>query len=89
VRVDEALMAEIKLFAGNYPPKYWEFCQGQALPINENTALFSILGTQYGGDGMTTFNLPNLAPLTPLGADQIPINYVICVQGIYPQRHDQ
>ncbi len=87
--MDEALMAEIKLFAGNYAPKYWEFCQGQVLPIAEYTALFSILGTFYGGDGTTTFNLPNLAPLTPLGSDQTPINYIICVLGIYPQRHDQ
>jgi microcystin-dependent protein len=88
VRVEEALMAQIKLFAGNYAPMYWEFCQGQVLPISENAALFSILGAQYGGDGISTFGLPNLAPLTPLGADQTPINYIICMQGIYPQRHD-
>jgi microcystin-dependent protein len=89
VRVDEALMGEVKLFAGSFAPKYWEFCQGQVLPITENTALFTILGAQYGGDGMTTFGLPNLAPLTPIGADPTPINYIICVSGIYPQRHEQ
>ena len=87
--MEEALMAEVKLFAGNFPPVNWGFCQGQVLAINGNTGLFSLLGVQYGGDGRTTFNLPNLAPLTPLGADQTPINYIICVQGIYPQRHDQ
>jgi microcystin-dependent protein len=87
--MDDALLAEIKLFAGNFPPANWEFCQGQVLPINANEALFSLLGTQYGGDGITTFNLPNLAPLTPVGDDLPPINYIICVQGIYPQRHDQ
>jgi microcystin-dependent protein len=87
--MDDALMAEIKLFAGNFAPENWEFCQGQVLPIQANTALFTLLGTQYGGDGQTTFNLPNLAPLTPLGSDQEPINYIICVRGIYPQRHGQ
>ncbi len=87
--MDDALMAEIKLFAGNFAPENWEFCQGQVLQIRANTALFTLLGTQYGGDGQTTFNLPNLAPLTPLGSEQAPINYIICVQGIYPRRHDQ
>jgi microcystin-dependent protein len=84
--MEEALMAGIKLFAGMFAPVGWEFCQGQSLTIVQNLALFSLLGTQYGGDGITTFKLPNLAPLTPVGADSTPINYIICVQGIYPQR---
>jgi len=86
---DDVLMGEIKLFAGGFPPVNWEYCQGQVLQIEANTALFSLLGTQFGGDGVTTFGLPSLAPLTPAGAGAAPINYIICVNGIYPQRHDQ
>ena len=53
-------MGEVKLIAWNFPPKGWAFCNGQLLPINQNQALFSILGTTYGGDGRTTFGLPDL-----------------------------
>jgi microcystin-dependent protein len=84
--MEEAMLAEIKLFGGNFAPAGWEYCQGQVLQIEANQALFSLLGTEYGGDGRTTFNLPALAPLTPTGAGQTPINYIICVNGIYPQR---
>lgn len=83
---DDVLMGEIKLFAGGFAPVNWELCQGQVLQIQANTALFSIIGTQFGGDGVTTFNLPNLAPLAPAGEGTAPINYIICVNGIYPQR---
>lgn len=53
-------IGEIRLFAGNFEPKNWAFCNGQLIPIIQNTALFSILGTTYGGDGRLTFALPNL-----------------------------
>jgi microcystin-dependent protein len=53
-------VAEITMFAFNFAPKGWAFCAGQLLPISQNTALFSLLGTQYGGDGKATFGLPNL-----------------------------
>jgi microcystin-dependent protein len=53
-------LSEIKLIAFNYPPRGWAFCNGQILPINQNQALFSLLGTTYGGNGVTTFALPNL-----------------------------
>lgn len=53
-------LGEIKLFACNFPPRNWAFCQGQLLPINQNQALFSLLGNQYGGNGQTTFALPDL-----------------------------
>lgn len=53
-------IGQIMLFAGNFAPRSWAFCQGQLLPIAQNTALFSILGTTYGGDGRTTFGLPDL-----------------------------
>jgi microcystin-dependent protein len=53
-------VAEIRLFACNFAPRGWAMCNGQLLPISQNTALFSLLGTQYGGDGRSTFALPNL-----------------------------
>ena len=53
-------LAEVKIISWNFPPKGWAFCNGQLLPINQNQALFSILGTTYGGNGQTTFALPNL-----------------------------
>jgi microcystin-dependent protein len=56
----EPFLSEIRLFAFGHPPKGWAFCNGQLLPINQNQALFSLLGTTYGGNGQTTFALPNL-----------------------------
>lgn len=56
----EPYIGEIRLFAFTFPPKNWAACNGQLLPINQNTALFSILGTTYGGNGTTNFALPNL-----------------------------
>lgn len=56
----EPFIAEIRIFAGNFAPRGWAFCNGQLLPIAQNTALFSIIGTIYGGDGRTTTGLPNL-----------------------------
>ena len=53
-------IGEMRLFGGNFAPRNWAFCDGQLLPISQNTALFSILGTIYGGDGRTTFQLPDL-----------------------------
>ena len=57
---DEPMMGEIRLVAFNFPPRGWANCDGQLLPISSNTALFSLLGTTYGGDGRTTFALPDL-----------------------------
>ena len=59
-------LGEIRMFAGNFAPAGWALCQGQTLPISENDALFTLLGTTYGGDGQETFNLPNLAGRLPL-----------------------
>jgi len=61
-------IGEIRMFAGNFAPRNWAFCSGQILPISQNTALFSILGTTYGGNGTTNFALPNLQGMAPLGA---------------------
>lgn len=58
--MSEPFIGEIRLFSNNYAPQGWAFCQGQLLPINQNQALFSILGTTYGGNGQTTFALPDL-----------------------------
>lgn len=55
----EGMIGEIRLFGGNFAPRAWAFCQGQLLAISSNEALFSILGTTYGGDGRTTFGLPD------------------------------
>src|SRR5258708_35784482 len=59
-------LAKVRIFSFNFPPKGWAFCNGQTLPINQNQALFSILGTTYGGNGQTTFALPNLRGRVPL-----------------------
>ncbi|HKS28089.1 MAG TPA: tail fiber protein [Pyrinomonadaceae bacterium] len=64
----DPFVAEIRIFPFNFAPKGWAFCNGQLLPISQNTALFSLLGTFYGGDGKSTFALPNLqgnAPMHP------------------------
>ena len=63
-------VAEIRMFAGNFAPKGWAQCDGQLLPISQNTALFSLLGTFYGGDGKSTFALPDLQGATPMGQGQ-------------------
>lgn len=70
--VFEPLLGSIMLFAGNFPPRGWAFCNGQLLPISQNSALFSIIGTLYGGDGRTTFGLPDLRGRAPVGAGQGP-----------------
>jgi microcystin-dependent protein len=62
----DPFLAEIRIFPFNFPPKGWAFCDGQVLPISQNTALFSLLGTTYGGDGKSTFALPNLQGSAPL-----------------------
>jgi microcystin-dependent protein len=63
----EGYIAQILFFAGNFPPKYWAFCEGQLLSIASNTALFSLLGTTYGGNGTTTFGLPDFRGRVPVG----------------------
>lgn len=63
----EGTIGEIRMFAGNFAPRAWAFCEGQLLPIAQNTALFSIIGTIYGGDGRITFALPDLRGRTVVG----------------------
>lgn len=65
--MSDPFIGEIRMFAGTFAPNGWAFCQGQLLAIASNAALFSILGTNYGGDGHTTFGLPNLQSRSPVG----------------------
>lgn len=67
---DEAYLAEIRGFAGNFAPRGWEYCNGQLLAISSNQALYSLIGTTYGGDGRTTFALPDLRGRTMIGPGQ-------------------
>jgi len=64
--MSEPFLSEIKIVSFNFPPKGWALCNGQLLPINQNQALFSLLGTTYGGNGQTTFALPNLQGCVPV-----------------------
>ena len=64
--MSEPFTAEIRIFAGNFAPRGWAFCNGQLLPIAQNTALFSLIGTTYGGDGRTTTALPDLKGRAPM-----------------------
>lgn len=64
--MSDPFIAEIRIFAGNFAPRGWAFCDGQLLPIAQNTALFSLVGTVYGGDGRTTFGVPNLQDRVPM-----------------------
>jgi microcystin-dependent protein len=68
----DEMIAVIKLFAGNFAPRNFAFCQGQILSIAQNTALFSLLGTTYGGNGQTTFALPDFRGRVPVGTGQGP-----------------
>jgi microcystin-dependent protein len=75
----DEILGVIKLFAGTFTPRGYAACEGQLLAIAQNSALFSIVGTTYGGDGQTKFQLPKLP--APAGT-----RYMICVEGIYPSR---
>jgi microcystin-dependent protein len=66
----DPFVAEIRIFPFNFAPKGWAFCNGQLLPLSQNTALFSLLGTTYGGDGKSNFALPNLQGSAPIHAGQ-------------------
>jgi microcystin-dependent protein len=77
-------IGEIRMFGGNFAPAGWMFCQGQLLPISENDALFTLIGTTYGGDGQETFALPNLQGRLPVHMGQGPgiaSNYILGESG--------
>jgi microcystin-dependent protein len=79
--MSEPFVGEIRMFAGNFAPRAWAFCDGQLLAISQNDALFSLLGTTYGGDGRTTFALPEMRGRIPLHAGSGP--------GLTPRRLGQ
>jgi microcystin-dependent protein len=70
--MEQPFVGQIQIYAFSFPPRNWAFCQGQLLPISQNTALFSLLGTTFGGNGQTTFALPNLESRVPIGVGQGP-----------------
>lgn len=84
--MSEAFVAEIRVFGFNFAPRGWAFCDGQLLPISQNTALFSLLGTNFGGNGTSTFGLPNLQGSVPLQQGQGPglANYALGEAGGVP-----
>ena len=75
----EPFVGEIRYFAGNFAPRDWAFCQGQMLSIASNTALYSIIGDRFGGDGRTTMALPKIEDLNGCKA-------IIALEGVYPSR---
>jgi microcystin-dependent protein len=98
----EQYIGQIMMFAGNFAPRSWAFCNGQLLAISQNQALFSILGTTYGGDGRTTFGLPDLRGRVPVHPGQAPgtsdnirlgqkggnDRHTLSVQELAPHSHD-
>ena len=70
--MSEPFIGEIRMFAGNFAPRNWAFCDGQLLAVSQNQALFSLLGTTYGGDGRTTFGVPELRGRIPIHAGSGP-----------------
>ncbi len=80
--VFDPFVGQVAMFAGNFAPEGWAFCDGQQLAISSNTSLFSLLGTTYGGDGRTTFGLPNMQELSKANG----VKYIIALRGIYPSR---
>ena len=79
--MDNPFLGQIILVPYTFAPQWWLACEGQTLSIAQNTALFSLLGTNFGGDGQTTFALPDLRGKAPEG-----LTYCIALQGIYPSR---
>lgn len=78
----EGTIGEIRLFGGGWTPRGWTFCRGQQLPVGQQyAALFSVLGTNHGGDGIHNFNLPKIDSLSQWGP-----HYIICIEGTYPAR---
>jgi microcystin-dependent protein len=93
--MSDPLIGEIRMFAGAFVPRGWAPCDGRLLSISRHSALFSVMGTAYGGDGMTTFALPDLRGRVPLhpeqgpGLDQQPytqVNFIIALDGSFPTR---
>lgn len=77
----DPILGQISIFPFDFVPEHWARCEGQLLPIRENTALYSLLGNRFGGDNQNTFGLPNYKDKAPAGSA-----YFIALQGVYPRR---
>ncbi len=78
----ETFVGTIELFAFGFAPRGWKLCDGTSLPVNSFPVLYSLIGVTYGGDGRSTFNIPNL-----LGTEPLPyMKYYIAIDGLYPTR---
>jgi len=77
----QPFLGQIQAFAFSFAPQGWLPCNGQLLPIQQNTALYQLIGTLYGGDGQNTFALPKLAPIASQGP-----SYFIAIEGLFPQQ---
>jgi microcystin-dependent protein len=83
----DPFLGEIRSVGFSFAPAGWALCNGQSLAINENSALFSLLGTQFGGNGTTTFNLPNLTqPAAAVKTALSPVLHIIALTGLFPSR---
>jgi len=96
--MSDPFVAEVRIFFGEFAPQNWAFCDGQLIPIIQNTTLFSLVGIKYGGDGKSTFALPDLrnrvpvgvkgssktpsAPAAPVG--YLLVNFIIALYGVFP-----
>jgi hypothetical protein len=79
-------IGQVVLFGGDYAPRGTAPARGQLLPISQNTALFSIYGARFGGDGRSTFALPDLSGAEPKGQGGQPVGYLVCLEGVFPSR---
>ncbi len=86
--MSDPFVAEIRAFGFNFPPKGWAYCDGQLLPISQNTPLFSLLGSNYGGNGTSNFALPNLQGSTVVGqgTSNLGTDYCVGEQRRHPRR---
>ena len=82
---NDAMIGQIMLFAGDFAPMDWRFCDGSLMDIWHNSALFAVLGGSYGGDWSNTFGLPKM-PNVKNGGGGAELRYIICVEGIFPMR---
>ncbi|MAD46010.1 MAG: hypothetical protein CMH98_13500 [Oceanospirillaceae bacterium] len=85
--MSEPFLGEIRMFPYNFAPRYWAYCDGQILPINQNDVLYAIIGDMYGGDGQSTIGLPNLQGRVPMHPGQAPglSNYTVSMYGGVPK----
>ncbi len=80
------LIGSLLLVAYDFVPTGWLLCNGQMLTIAQNAALFSLLGSRYGGDGTTTFAVPNMNRFPMTSANGAPLSWIICIEGTFPSR---